>query len=634
MITGCSPSHNGGVKGSLSQPTSPVEWETQGLQASEREEWGGAVSSYHNALVALAKQRPSSSSDKKWNNLLSSYEAALLRESTAEYEMITDWWRDYSLDDLVSGYPEDSLPMVPVDSLLILDGYDLPVELNERVWREVRYFTEIVPSFTQRSLARKQLYDEMIRAKLDSAEMPRDLAWLAFVESGYVVQALSRAKANGIWQFIPATGKRYGLQVDWWVDERRDPERSTVAALRYLKDLHNEFGDWLLAMAAYNCGEGRVRRAIREQGTRNFWELSLPKETMHYVPRILAAAIVGRQPEHWSFSVQPLELPAIDTFTVEYPIPLSVVGEIVGISADSVGKLNPTLMRWTTPPSVKEFTLKIPAGSREEFALRYEKLDKSKLVRWQHHKVKSGENLGVIARRYGVTVSALQSANRLRSTLLRIGQDLIIPAPEMGLSSKAKSQKTPAPLSISDGVVTVRAGDTYFSLARAVGVTVDELKEVNQATDNRLIVGQKLKLPEVRNGSYSAPKTNGSSLQSKRAPTGKAKLYQIQIGDNPYLISRKLSVDLADLLAWNNLSENTPIYPGNHLTYYSKEDALPNEEKSEGKSGVTVWYTVQSGDTLWDIARQNNTTVEQLQSWNNLDRKGLRPGQRIKVGER
>lgn len=634
MITGCSPSYNGGVKGSLSLPSSPVEWETQGQQASEREEWGGAVSSYHNALVALAKQRPSSSNDKKWNNLLSSYEAALLRESTAEYEMISGWWSDYSLDDLVSGYPEDSLPTVPVDSLLILDGYDLPVELNERVWREVRYFTEIVPSFTQRSLARKQLYDEMIRAKLDSAEMPRDLAWLAFVESGYVVQALSRAKANGIWQFIPATGKRYGLQVDWWVDERRDPERSTVAALRYLKDLHNEFGDWLLAMAAYNCGEGRVRRAIREQGTRNFWELSLPKETMHYVPRILAAAIVGRQPEHWSFSVQPLELPAVDTFTVEYPIPLSVVGEIVGISADSVGKLNPTLMRWTTPPSVKEFTLKIPAGSREEFAFRYEKLDKSKLVRWQHHKVKSGENLGVIARRYGVTVSALQSANRLRSTLLRIGQDLIIPAPEMGLSSKGKSQKTPAPLSISDGVVTVRAGDTYFSLARAVGVTVDELKEVNQATDNRLIVGQKLKLPEVRNGSYSAPKTNAGSLQSKREPVGKAKRYQIQIGDNPYLISRKLSVDLADLLAWNNLSENTPIYPGNHLTYYSKEDTLPNREKPEGKSGVTVWYTVRSGDTLWDIARQNNTTVEQLQSWNNLDRKGLRPGQRIKVGER
>ena len=166
---------------------------------------------------------------------------------------------------------------------LNLKEMDLPIVLNDRVVQQLDYLTQRVPSFVQRSLNRKTLYDSLIYAEIEKRKMPRDLIYLALVESGYKTNAYSSARAGGIWQFIPATGRRYGLSIDWWVDLRRDPLSSTRAALSYLQDLHDEFGDWLMAMAAYNCGEGRIRRRVR-QGAKSYWEMKLPRETMYYVP--------------------------------------------------------------------------------------------------------------------------------------------------------------------------------------------------------------------------------------------------------------------------------------------------------------------------------------------------------------
>ncbi len=574
--------------------------------------------------------------------LLLEYERAVLRVSAESYPSTDGWSSDILVEDVVSGYPEDTLPEKPMDMGLLLDGIDLPVVLNERVWREIRYFTEIVPGFTERSLGRKAAYDSLVSSALDSAGLPSSLAWLAFVESGYVVSALSSAKANGIWQFMPATARHYGLAVDWWVDERRDPEKSTRAALRYLSFLYREFGDWLLAMAAYNCGEGRVRRALREQEVSSFWELELPEETMHYVPRILAAAIIGRQPDHWGFAPEPQRVAPSDTFTVAHPVPLATVAELAGVHEDSVQVRNPSLVRWTTPPSRKSYLLRLPEGTRERFAKGYAKLDKSKLVRWQHHKVKSGENLSVIAFRYGVTVSALQSANRLSNSRLRVGQDLMIPDPSAAKGA-APAPRAAAPRSSGSApgrVVTVRAGDSYYSIARAYGCTVDELKRANGAGDNNLRVGQKLKLPAAAG-----------------AGSGQSNVYTVRKGDNLYSIAKSLGVSLNDLLEWNGLDSSSPIRPNDKLTWFpgrkggaapakapaarpapAKEGAKGTQEKAPAaaKSGKAndIWYTVRSGDTLWDISRRNNTTVDRLMEWNPGAKGGIKPGDRLKVGEK
>jgi membrane-bound lytic murein transglycosylase D len=210
----------------------------------------------------------------------------------------------------------DSAALQVIESFLdTLDvsQFTLPVQFNERVQQEIYYMTTTARKFMEGSLTRKTAYDSLIYAQLETAKMPRDLIYLALVESGFKLKAYSRAKASGMWQFIPETGKRYGLEVDYWVDMRRNPEKATGAALKYLNRLHDEFGDWLLAMAAYNCGEGRVRRLLREMqedSTRDtsvavtYWDLELPKETMRYVPRILAAMVIGHYPDQYEMVVE------------------------------------------------------------------------------------------------------------------------------------------------------------------------------------------------------------------------------------------------------------------------------------------------------------------------------------------
>ncbi|MBO7131358.1 MAG: LysM peptidoglycan-binding domain-containing protein, partial [Fibrobacterales bacterium] len=277
--------------------------------------------------------------------------------------------------------------------------------------------------------------------------------------------------------------------------------------------------------------------------------------------------------------------------------------------------------------------------TRERFAKGYAKLDKSKLVRWQHHKVKSGENLSVIAARYGVSVAALQSANRLKNSRLRVGQDLMIPDPSNGKASvSAPPGRGASETKSARGTITVRAGDSYYSLARTFNVTVEELKAANGATDDNLRVGQKLKLP-------------GGS----RAPSGDRPTYTVRKGDNLYSIAKTFGVTVAELKEWNRLDDKAQIFPGDRLVCQKpgaakkaepkkadskKTDAKKAEakhaeaKKASGKKTADVWYVVRAGDNLWDISRRNGTTVDQLLKWNEKAKDGIRPGDRLKVGER
>lgn len=454
--------------------------------------------------------------------------------------------------------------------------FSLPIEINDRVMQEIHHLTVNARKFTIASLSRKTLLDSMIYAKLKARGMPADLIYLALVESGYKPSVTSSAKAAGVWQFIPGTGKRYGLTSDFWLDLRRNPELSTDAALEYLSSLYNEFGDWNLAMAAYNCGEGRIRRLVKEKLAADsslkkvsYWDLQLPKETMLYVPRILAATIIGHYPHHYDITIETQKNVAYDTVTVKDCIPLEKVGNAVGANVNAIRDLNPELVRWCTPPNLKTYTMKVPQGTREKFLKAYEKMDKTQLVRWQQYKVQKGDNLGYISKIFGLKVSDIQAANNLTSTKLKIGQTLIIPMPPGAIAPKgeatatapkAKSETTaPVPAANNARTYTVRRGDNLSSIARRFGVSSQNLMTWNKMQNNKVQIGQKLYLQD-------------------------------------------------------------PV----------KKETL---KKELAKSTSDFSYEIKSGDSLWIIARMHNITVQQLLEWNpGLDKK-IQPGMKVKIGQ-
>ena len=380
----------------------------------------------------------------------------------------------------------DSAALQVIESFLdTLDvsQFTLPVQFNERVLQEIYYMTNSARAFMSGSLNRKTAYDSLIYAQLDAAKMPRDLIYLALVESGFKLKAYSRAKASGMWQFIPETGKRYGLEVDYWVDMRRNPEMATRAALKYLNRLHDEFDDWLLAMAAYNCGEGRVRRLLREMQedtTRDttiavtYWDLELPKETMRYVPRILAAMVVGHYPEQYEMTVEKTCQPDFDTVTVFDSFPLEEVAKLLKVTEDTLRSLNMELVKWCTPPNKESYLLRLPVGTRSAFVEGYDKMEKNNFSSWHHHKVRKGENLGMIARQYGIKVSELQQANDMKNTRIRAGQSLLIP---IKVTPKPKANKGKKPQKVRTYIV--QSGDDVAAVARKFGISQDSVRSWN-----------------------------------------------------------------------------------------------------------------------------------------------------------
>ena len=483
--------------------------------------------------------------------------------------------------------PLDSAERMEIESFLDTLNraeFTLPIEFNDRVMQEILYLTTRAHDFTEASLSRKTAFDEMIYAKIDSMEMPRDLIYLALVESGYKIKAYSRAKAAGLWQFVPATGKRYGLYQDFWMDMRRNPELSTTAALRYLLRLKNEFGDWLMAMAAYNCGEGCVRRRIRElkadtlwdsTKTVTYWDLRLPKETMHYVPRILAAMTIGHYPEHYGMTVEKRERTPFDTVTVVEFMPLDQVAQAAGVDTKTIQDLNLELNRWCTPPKESGYVLRIPEGSRDSFLVAYEKMDKKSFSRWQYHKVRTGDNLGKIARMYGVSVKDIQSANHLKNTRIRQGQTLLIPLPASAHASSAKRTAAGNPQTTrkagerSVRKYKVRAGDNLGAIGRKFGVSVTSLKKWNGLDDSNIRAGDFLYV--------ESPGIESPASASKNPP-----------------------------VARSSRSEN------------------PDSENF-------VSHTVVSGESLWDISRKYGVSIEEIVKWNGKNSTKVKAGEVLKV---
>ncbi len=539
----------------------------------------------------------------------------------------------------------DSASLVVIENFLDtvdVKQFSLPVEFNERVMQEIFYMTNGARKFTEGSLNRMTAYDSMIYAQLEQMGMPKDLIYLALVESGFKVKAYSRAKASGMWQFIPETGKRYGLEVDYWVDMRRNPEMATMAALKYLKRLHDEFGDWLLAMASYNCGEGRVRRLVKEMmadTTRDstkavtYWELELPKETMRYVPRILAAMVIGHFPAQYDMKVEKQYQPDFDTVTVFDSFPLEEVAKLLKVSEDTLRTLNMELVKWCTPPNKDSYLLRLPVGTRAAFVDGYDKMEKNNFSSWHHHKVKKGETLGVIARQYGISITELKQANDMKSDRIRAGKSLLIP---IKVTPKKSTGKKPAKVK----TYVAKPGDNLGSVARLFGVSQESLRTWN-SMDAAAVVkpGDTLFV--------SKPELKPSEETVTRAPLAKGEKYVVKPGDSYADIAKSYGVPVMMLLEVNG-GFNRRLTEGDSLVIPEfvqpkkqkaapapkKQEPLvkkPEPKKEEPKCSGDV-YVVQSGDNLFSISKKCNTTIADIQALNGMGNStSIYPGQKLKV---
>jgi len=383
-------------------------------------------------------------------------------------------------------------------------GFSIPPLDSPLVEREARWFANN-PEYMQRMMERASLYLYYIVEEVEKRGMPMEIALLPAIESAYKANAYSRARASGLWQFIPSTGRLYGLKANWWYDGRRDVQASTQAALDYLEKLYNDFdGDWHLALAAYNAGEGRVMRA-RAQNRRkgkpdSYTDLKqLKAETRHYVPKLMAMASIVADPA--KYDVQLADIPNEPYFArVETgsQVDLGIVAKLVDLSVDDLQDINPGYRRWATDPNGPHHLL-VPADKKEALLEGLSNLPEADRIQWQHHAVKRGETLSEIGRRYGLDVGTLRTANNLRSNLLRVGQDLLIPISSRPITVAAVRTNYKSSASIAQRgkpvIHRVRRGDTLSSIARRYNVMVHQLAKWNFINVNGILrMGQKLKI--------------------------------------------------------------------------------------------------------------------------------------------
>jgi len=451
-------------------------------------------------------------------------------------------------------------------------AWTLPADRNPRVDYWIRFLRTTNRDKTKLWLERSGRYAPYIRRELKARGMPEDLVYLALIESGFSPRAYSRAHAVGIWQFVAATARRFGLEVSAYVDERRDVVKATEAALDYLQELYDRFGSWYLAAAAYNTGENRVERILQERagGARGhdslFWKIAdaLPAETRNYVPMLLAGTILGKFPDRFGFGdVVPEPPEAYDTVTVPDATELAVIARAAGVPREEVERLNPHFYRGVTPPG-RAVQVRVPRGRGDAFRIAYARIPPAERVSVRTHRVRPGETLSGIALRYGTTVEALQAANRIRRPRsLRAGQRIVIPSGAAALAVAAESRpaddardRTAAPL--ARGVAAapgrarpgaqmyrVRPGDSLWSIARRFGVTVEQLRTWNGLARSATIVpGQRLAV---------------------RPPAEEVIVYRVQPGDTLWAIARRHGVSARDLMEWNEISEDALLRPGDEL---------------------------------------------------------------------
>ncbi len=457
------------------------------------------------------------------------------------------------------------------------NNYSLPFLENARIQREIDWYARH-PKYMDRVNQRAAPYMHYIISEIEKRGMPGEIALLPIVESAFQPFAYSHGRAAGIWQFIPGTGRHYGLKQNWWYDGRRDVYASTQAALNYLQRLNKIFdGDWMLALAAYNSGEGTVLKAVRRNKKRgkptHFWALHLPKETRSYVPRLLAIAKIVEQPQNYNINIASLDnKPYFHRVDTKSQIDLALAAEMADISLDELYKLNPGFNRWATAPKGPHYLL-VPVDKAPAFEAKLANLPSSERMRWKHHKVKSGETLSHIADKYRISLSLLKDSNKLRRNMIRIGQNLVIPvaaksARTYRLSESQRKQKIlNSPKSGRYKIIhTVRSGDNFWDLSRKYKVGVRSLAKWNaMAPRDVLQRGQKLvvwtKVARTKTRASHSPVPRSKAIMQKIN-------YVVRRGDSLARIASRFRVSIADLLRWNTIKKNKYLQPGQRIKLF------------------------------------------------------------------
>ena len=433
------------------------------------------------------------------------------------------------------------------------DHKAIPMEINPYIQSEInRFTTGSEASFFRAAYQRSGKYRPYIVEEMKKAGLPEALSWLPLIESGFKVDALSKARALGLWQFIPSTGYKFGLSRNTYVDERLNPAKATRAAIAYLKELHQIFGDWATVLAAYNCGEGRVLRVIRSQNVNyldNFWDLyaRLPRETARYVPRFLATLNIVENPEKYGLGQVIFDSPdEFETVSISKRIHLNQAARAIGVSPKTLKALNPELRRQITPP--EPYSLKVPIGKESDLLTAISTIPTYRPPRpkYVYHRVRRGETVSTIAKRYHTSVSRISRANRLnRRYTIRVGKKLKIPV-RGSVIPVARSRKTKNRVTATRH--KVRKGDSLWNIARRYGTTVRRIQRLNRLKSTSLSVGQVLK------------------IAGRARPAGPSrkelKHYQVRSGDSPYKIASRNQMSLASFLQINRLTPRSKIYPG------------------------------------------------------------------------
>jgi membrane-bound lytic murein transglycosylase D len=385
-------------------------------------------------------------------------------------------------------------------------SHDLPLTVNDQVLSFLNFFqTPRGRTIVETGLRRSGRYREMISRVLREEGLPQDLIYLAQAESAFQPLALSRAGARGIWQFVAYRGQEYGLRHTWWIDERQDPEKATHAAAQHLRDLYKLYGDWYLAMAAYNCGPGNVQKGIERTGYADFWELYrrnvLPKETKNYVPIILALTLIAKDAAHYGIHVDRDEPVPTDVVKPGRAIDLRLVAESIDVDVETLHQLNPALLRLATPDD-PSFELHLPKGTAEKFSASIADIPPEKWVSWRRHKVAPGDTLTSIAKKYRVTPAAIASANNLeKGEALSAGDKLIIPAVQPASETKSRLVQ-----------YRVRKGDTLLGIADRYSVSSDDLRKWNHLKAARVSRGMVLRIYTIG----GAPEASPARARTKR----------------------------------------------------------------------------------------------------------------------
>jgi membrane-bound lytic murein transglycosylase D len=391
-------------------------------------------------------------------------------------------------------------------------SHDLPLTVNDVVASYLNFFqTPRGRAIVENGLRRKGKYQEMIARVLKEEGVPQDLIYVAQAESAFQPLALSRAGARGIWQFVQWRGNEYGLKRSWWVDDRLDPQKATRAAAQHLRDLYGLYGDWYLAIAAYNCGPGNVQKGIERTGYADFWELYkrnvLPKETRNYVPIILALTLIAKDAAHYGIAVDPDDPVDTDVVKPGRAIDLRLVAETIDVDVETLRTLNPSLLRMATPDD-PQFELHLPKGTSEKFAAEIADIPSDKWVSWRRHRVESGETLTSIARKYRVTAQAIAEANDLeRGAQLEAGEKLIIPATRPTEEMKSRLVR-----------YRVRRGDTLGGIADQFSVTTEQMRKWNGLKSNKVSRGMLLRIYTVGGVPEARPVHHTSKSRTPKKP--------------------------------------------------------------------------------------------------------------------